>query len=510
MILAFSTLFSWLLKKRVHQIELFMKFPHEVQREVLTCLLNKAKGTSIGKRYGFEHIKTEQEFKTQIPMVHYDDIKKDVALMMDGKKDVLWPGETRFFAKSSGTTNDRSKIIPVSEESLADCHFKGGKDLLGLHVHNNPRSKIYGGKTLVLGGSSQMHEIREDSYTGDLSAIIIKNLPLWVEFRRIPGKDIALHDDWEVKLEQMALTSMDKDVTVISGVPSWTLVLINRILELKGTDNLKDVWPNLELYIHGGVSFEPYRDQYKKLIPDMSMHYLQTYNASEGFFGIQDRPGVDDMLLMLDYGIYYEFIPAELIDEENPDTLNLQEVEIGKTYEMVISSNGGLWRYRIGDTICFTSVGPYRIKVVGRTKQHINVFGEELMISNVEAGLRMACSRYPSEVRDYTVAPIFMEGGNNGGHEWLIEFASEPEDLHGFTLELDRALRTLNSDYDAKRTLDFNLRLPTIRIMKEGTFFEWMKLRGKLGGQHKVPRLSNDRKHIESILNMQEAFVHNL
>ncbi len=504
MVLAFSTLFSWLLKKRVHQIELFMKFPHEVQREVLTGLLNRAKGTEIAKRCDFDQIMNEQDFKEHVPLVQYDDIKADVSDMMDGKKDILWPGETRFFAKSSGTTNDRSKIIPVSEESLEDCHFKGGKDLLGLHVHNNPRSKIYSGKTLALGGSSQVHEIREDSYTGDLSAIIIKNLPLWVEFRRIPGKDIALHDDWEVKLEQMALASMDNDVTVISGVPSWTLVLINRILELKETNNLKDVWPNLELYIHGGVSFEPYRDQFQKLIPGNDMHYLQTYNASEGFFGIQDRPGVDDMLLMLDYGVYYEFIPMDQVDAEQPETLTLKEVEIGKTYEMVISTNGGLWRYRIGDTVCFTSVGPYRIKVVGRTKQHINVFGEELMISNVEAGLRMACTRYTAEIKDFTVAPIFMEGKKNGGHEWLIEFSCEPDDLHGFTIELDRALRSLNSDYDAKRTLDFNLRMPTIRVMKEGTFFEWMKARGKLGGQHKVPRLSNDRRHIESILKLQE------
>jgi len=507
MTIAFSTLFSWLLKKRVHQIELFMKFPCDVQREVLNGLLDRAQDTEFGKKYNFSQIRTEKDFKKAVPLQDYEEVKSDVGRMMEGELDILWPGEAKWFAKSSGTTNDRSKIIPVSTESLEECHFKGGKDLLGLHVNHQPRSKIYSGKTLVLGGSSQVNEIREDSYTGDLSAIIIKNLPLWVEFRRIPGRNIALHDNWEEKMEQMALSSMNEDVTVISGVPSWTLVLINRILELKGTNNLTEVWPNLELYMHGGVSFEPYKTQYEKMIPGDNMHYLQTYNASEGFFGIQDRPGVDDMLLMLDYGIYYEFIPLEKHQDANPETLTLQDVELGKTYEMVISTNGGLWRYRLGDTIQFTALGPYRIKVAGRTKQHINVFGEELMINNVEEGLRLACEYYGAEVRDYTVGPIFMEEGRNGGHEWLIEFVREPRDLNGFILELDKNLRDLNSDYDAKRTLDFNLRLPTLRILKKGTFYAWMKSRGKLGGQHKVPRLSNDRKHIESVMAMKEQMI---
>ncbi|NNC82600.1 MAG: GH3 auxin-responsive promoter family protein [Flavobacteriales bacterium] len=498
--LAFSTIFGWLIKKRVHQIELFMKFPHEVQRDVLDQLTTQAQHTRFGKRYDFKNVSSVADFKRAVPLQTYDDIKKDVALMMEGEPDVLWPGETKWFAKSSGTTNDRSKLIPVSTDSLEDCHFKGGKDLLGLHVNNHPKSKIYNGKTLVLGGSSQMHEIREDSYTGDLSAIIIKNLPLWVEFRRIPGRDIALHDNWEEKMEKMALSSMNEDVTVISGVPSWTLVLINRILELKGTDNLLDVWPNLELYMHGGVSFEPYRSQYERIIPDKNMQYIQTYNASEGFFGIQDRPGVDDMLLMLDYGIFYEFIPLEEMDKEHPRSVGLDEVEKGKVYELVISTNGGLWRYRIGDTVEFTGVKPYRIKVAGRTKQHINVFGEELMIDNVERGLRIACEKCGAEVADYTVGPIFMENRKNGGHEWLIEFTQQPADINAFGLELDHALRTLNSDYDAKRTKDFNLRSPVIRVMPSGTFYDWMRSRGKLGGQHKVPRLSNTRVHIESIL----------
>lgn len=477
-----------------------MKFPSDVQREVLHNLLEQAEETEFAERHGLRSVRSEKDFKKAVPLQDYEDVKPDVARMMDGEMDVLWPGETKWFAKSSGTTNDRSKIIPVSSESLEECHFKGGKDLLGLHMNNNPGSKIYSGKTLVLGGSSKVNEIREDSYTGDLSAIIIKNLPLWVEFRRIPGRDIALHDNWEEKMEQMALSSMDEDVTVISGVPSWTLVLLNRIMELKGVNDLSEVWPNLELYMHGGVSFDPYKKQFENLLPHTDLHFLQTYNASEGFFGIQDRPGIDDMLLMLDYGIYYEFIPIENSEDNEPETLNLKEVELGKSYEMVITTNGGLWRYRIGDTIQFTALGPFRIKVVGRTKQFINVFGEELMISNVEEGLKQACLSYHAEISDYTVGPIFMKEGRNGGHEWLIEFVREPSDMNGFILELDKNLRALNSDYDAKRTKDFNIRLPTIRSMERGTFFDWMKSRGKLGGQHKVPRLSNDRRHIESVL----------
>jgi hypothetical protein len=504
MLLAFSTIFSWLIKKRVSQIDLFKEFPQETQTELLRDLLLRASSTEWGKRYDFSAMDSYEDFKKNVPLQDYETIKGDIKRSMDGEENILWPGETRWFAKSSGTTNDRSKSIPVTEETLEDCHFKGGKDLLGLHVFNNPKSRIYQGKTLALGGSSELHELRDDSYSGDLSAIIIKNLPLWVEFKRIPGKDIALHDNWEEKMEKMAAFSMDEDVTVISGVPSWTLVLINRVLELKKTDNLLDVWPNLELYMHGGVDFRPYRAQFEQCIPSSQMHYLQTYNASEGFFGIQDRPGADDMLLMLDYGIFYEFIPIEHSQEAQPDTISLADVEIDKVYEMVISTNSGLWRYRIGDTISFTSTAPHRIQVMGRTKQFINVFGEELMVDNVEKALSEVCNTHKAQVAEYSVAPIFMEEGKNGGHEWIIEFLEDPRDIELFKHDLDSCLRKINSDYDAKRVNDFNLRKPVIHSVSPGTFYKWMKSRGKIGGQHKVPRLSNTRVHVDSLLAFTE------
>lgn len=498
--MAFSSVFSWLIKKRVRQIDLFKEFPLEVQNELLSGLVHRGVETEWGRRYGFTGIDSFAQFQKAVPLSTYEEVKSDIQRVIDGAEDVLWPGEVRWFAKSSGTTSDRSKLIPVTKEALEDCHFKGGKDLLGLHVHHRPKSDIYKGKTLVVGGSSELHPLRSEAYTGDLSAIIIKNLPLWVEFRRIPGKDIALLGDWEEKMEKMALHSMDEDVTVISGVPSWTLVLIRRILELKGTDNLMDVWPNLELYMHGGVSFSPYRDQYETLIPSRSMTYLETYNASEGFFGIQDRPGADDMLLTLDYGIFYEFIPLSESHKEQPETIGLADVELGKVYEMVITTNAGLWRYRVGDTVRFTSRSPFRIQVAGRTKQFINVFGEELMVHNVEQALQQACHVHHAQVADYSVAPIYMEEGKPGGHEWAIEFTEQPKDLMSFTVTLDRVLMDINSDYAAKRTNDFNLRLPRIHVLEPGHFYAWMERRGKLGGQHKVPRLSNDRKYLESIL----------
>lgn len=498
--MAFSTIFSWLIKKRVHQIELFKQFPIETQQELLSNLLRRAALTEWGKRYDFTSMKSSKEFTDAVPLQDYETLKMDIHRTMEGEKDILWPGEVKWFAKSSGTTNDRSKSIPVTEETLEECHFKGGKDLLGLHVYHHPKSRIYQGKTLAIGGSSQLNALREDSYSGDLSAIIIKNLPLWVEFKRIPGRDIALNDNWEEKMEQMARYSMDTDVTVLSGVPSWTLVLINRILELKQTDNLMDVWPNLELFMHGGVDFRPYVSQFKERIPGKKTFYLQTYNASEGFFGLQDRPFAEDMLLMLDYGIFYEFIPLEESHKEQPETIGLEDIELDTQYELVISTNSGLWRYRIGDTICFTSKNPYRIKVTGRTKQFLNVFGEELMVDNVEKALALVNERMGTQVAEYSVAPIFMEGGKNGGHEWVIEFLRPPLSLQTFTEDLDKTLREINSDYDAKRVNDFNLRMPVINCVRTGTFYEWMKTKGKLGGQHKVPRLSNSRIHIEALL----------
>jgi len=495
----FSTVFSWLMSKRIHQIDLFRKYPVEVQNELLLTMLKEASETAFGKQYDFKGIENEQEFKQGVPLMDYEDLKPYVDRIFKGEQKVLWPTDTKWFAKSSGTTNDRSKYIPVSEESLEDCHFKAGKDLLALHVSNHPKSKIYSGKTLVLGGSSDINEFRSDSYSGDLSAIIIKNLPLWVEFRRIPKKEIALNSNWEEKLEQMARSSMDEDVTVLSGVPSWTLVLLHRILEMKGTDNLLDVWPNLELYMHGGVSFEPYKKQFEAIIPSDNMFYVQTYNASEGFFGVQDRSHADDMLLMLDYGIYYEFIEMAHIHDDQPPTIGLDEVKVGVNYEMIITTNAGLWRYRLGDTVVFTSTAPYRIQVSGRTKHFINVFGEELMIDNAEKALAEACRTCGAEIADYTAGPVFMKGKEAGGHEWIVEFSTPPNQVDLFSETLDRSLREQNSDYDAKRTNNYTLRPPLVHVVPSGTFYRWMDSRDKLGGQNKVPRLSNHRRHIESI-----------
>ena len=413
---------------------------------------------------------------------------------------MLWPSEIKWFAKSSGTTNDRSKFIPVSEESLEECHYKGGKDLLSIYCNNRPETKIFTGKCLVLGGSSQINQLNADSSYGDLSAVLIKNLPFWAEFYRTPEQSITLMENFEEKVEKIARATLEVNVTNISGVPTWNVVLAKRILELSGKSNLLEVWPNLELYFHGAVNFTPYREQFKELIPSDQMYYLETYNASEGFFGIQDLPNSEEMLLMLDYGIYYEFLPMEHLGEENPKTLSLDEVELEKNYALIISTNAGLWRYMIGDTIKFTSLSPYRIKITGRTKHFINAFGEELIIDNAEKALAKACAETKCSIRDYTACPIYFKGNEAGAHEWIIEFEKSPKDLERFGELLDQELRALNSDYDAKRYKDMALRKPQIHQAPEGTFYQWMKTRGKLGGQHKVPRLANERRYVEEIL----------
>jgi len=403
-------------------------------------------------------------------------------------------------SKSSGTTSDRSKFIPVTKESLFDCHYKGGKDLLALYYTNYPNRKLYNAKHLIIGGSAKINPIGINSYLGDLSAIIVKNLPWWAEIRRTPSREIALMDDWEKKLDKMAKQTIKEDVCIIAGVPSWTLVLCNRILEITGKKNLKEVWPNLELFMHGGVSFQPYKKEFERLIPDPSMHYIETYNASEGFFGIQDKPESDDLLLMLDYGIFYEFIPMtsfEGIDSEN--VISLTDVVLNTNYAIVISTNGGLWRYILGDTISFTSLLPYKFKITGRTQSFINCFGEEVIVDNAEKAIAYACKETGAILKEYTVGPKFMENQSKGGHEWMIEFVKAPIQLDQFTLLLDKQLREINSDYDAKRTKDLALELPVTHIAPFGTFDKWLQGKGKLGGQNKVPRLSNDRKILEEL-----------
>jgi len=496
----FNALFSWVIKKRVHQIDLFRKFPLEVQEELFFRMLKSASFTSFGEKYNFNRISDYTSFKNTVPLQTYEELKPNIDKLIAGEKHLLWPGTTSWFAKSSGTTSDRSKFIPVTKESLFDCHYKGGKDLLALYYTNYPNRKLYNAKHLIIGGSAKINPIGINSYLGDLSAIIVKNLPWWAEIRRTPSREIALMDDWEKKLDKMAKQTIKEDVCIIAGVPSWTLVLCNRILEITGKNNLKEVWPNLELFMHGGVSFQPYKKEFERLIPDPSMHYIETYNASEGFFGIQDKPESDDLLLMLDYGIFYEFIPMssfEGIDSKN--IISLMDVELNTNYAIVISTNGGLWRYILGDTISFTSLLPYKFKITGRTQSFINCFGEEVIVDNAEKAIAYACKETKAILKEYTVGPKFMKNYSKGAHEWLIEFVQAPISLDQFTLLLDQKLRESNSDYDAKRTKDLALELPIIHILPNGTFDKWLQGKGKLGGQNKVPRLSNDRKILEEL-----------
>jgi len=495
-----NSVFTWFMKKRIHQIELFMKYPNEVQEEWFEQLIAGAENTEWGRKYQYKSIGNLNQFKERVPIQTYDTLKPYIERMLAGEQNILWPTEIRWFAKSSGTTSDRSKFIPVSEEALEECHFKGGKDMLTLYCNNRPDAKLFTGKSLTLGGSHQVSQLNTDTFFGDLSAVIMKNLPLWAEFYRTPDLEIALLENFEEKIEKMAQVTKDVNVTGISGVPTWNILLFKRILEITGKNNLLEVWPNLELYFHGAVNFTPYREQFKKLIPREDMYYLETYNASEGFFGIQDIEAPGEMLLMLDYGIFYEFMPLEYLSEEHPITLTLDEVELGKNYALVISTNAGLWRYLIGDTVRFTSLSPYRIQITGRTKHFINAFGEEVIIDNAERALDEACRQTGALIKEYTAGPVYFEDNKAGGHEWVIEFEKKPAEFDRFVDLLDETLRKINSDYDAKRFKDMALRRPIVHMAQKGTFFNWMKERGKLGGQHKVPRLANSREYLDDIL----------
>ena len=495
---------SWATIKRMNQIELFKKYPEDVQQEQLFNLLKAARGTEFGKKYDFASISNMQKYKNRVPLRTYEGFAGYIDRIRKGEQNLLWPTDVKWFAKSSGTTADKSKFIPVSVESLEECHFRGGKDVIVLYTSNFPGKSIFTGKALTIGGSQQINRYENEIYYGDLSAVLIDNSPFWVRLLQTPAKKIALMDEWEEKIELMAQATAIENVTNISGVPSWTMVLIKRILEITGKSSLIDVWPNLELFIHGGVSFTPYRDQFKNLINSNSMNFLETYNASEGFFAAQDYPDADGMLLMLDYGIYYEFIPMDKFDQENPETIGLDEVVLNKNYALVISTNGGLWRYLIGDTIKFTSKYPFRIKITGRTKHFINAFGEELIIENAETALKKACERTGAEIKEYTAAPIFMSEERNGGHQWLFEFSKMPDNLEHFAHILDNTLKAVNSDYEAKRYKDISLSFPKIEVAKTGLFYTWLKERGRLGGQNKVPRLANHREYIDHLLELNK------
>jgi len=494
------SIINWLNTKRLHEIDLFRRFPCEVQEEVLHSLIDRAKNTAFGIEHNFNEIKSIERFQREVPITDYEGVKQYVDKLRNGETNVLWPGEIRWFAKSSGTTSDKSKFIPVSKDALNECHFRGGKDVLALYTDLYPETEIFTGKGLTLGGSHQVDNFNNQSYYGDLSAILIENIPWWADFIRTPSQKVALIPEWEVKLEKLTEEALKENVTNLAGVPSWNLVMIKYILDVTGKNNLLEIWPKLELFTHGGVSFTPYREQFKKIIPSPSMHYMETYNASEGFFAIQDDPNNHDMLLMLDYGVFYEFVPFDEIGSPNPKAYTISEVELNKNYAIIITTNSGLWRYMIGDTVMFTSTFPHKIKITGRTKHYINAFGEELIIDNAEKALKIACEKTGALIQDYTAAPVYMGDEAKGAHEWLIEFEKEPNDLSFFTIALDNALCSINSDYEAKRYKGITLSEPVVRAMSKGTFFKWMKERGKVGGQNKVPRLSNTREYVDALL----------
>jgi len=493
-----SPAISSLARMRFWRIEGWKNHPVDAQREVLQDLVTSAQYTEFGRKYNFSKLFNVKAYKQEVPIHEYDDMRGYIHRIMSGEQNILWNTPIHWFAKSSGTTSDKSKFIPLSEESLQDCHYKAAKDVLTLYYAFNPNSELLTGKGLVIGGSHTIHQVNADTQYGDLSAVLLQNSPFWGHWLRTPDLSIALMDEWEDKIEKLAENTIKENVTSISGVPTWTLVLFKRILEITGKQTISDVWPSLELYMHGGVSFTPYKEQFNKLI-GKKVNYLDMYNASEGFFAADEIPGDEGMLLFVDHGIFMEFMPVSEYGSAAPQTLGLQDVEIDRQYAPVISTNGGLWRYLLGDTIQFTSLNPFRIRVSGRLKHFINAFGEEVIVDNTDKAVAVASERTGAIVNDYTAAPVYFSDSSNGAHEWLIEFEKAPESLEQFSTELDTALKQINSDYEAKRHKDIALRKPLIHKLKKGVFGRWLKDKGKLGGQHKVPRLSNDRKFIEEI-----------
>ncbi len=469
----------------------------QLQRDVLQHLTTAARDTEYGRLHHFDAIGGYEDFTRSIPVNTYEELKGSIDRMRHGESDVLWPGKVKWYAKSSGTTNDKSKFIPVSPEGLQKIHYRGGFDSVALYLRNNPQSRIFDGRALILGGSHAPNYNLPGSLVGDLSAILIENINPLANLVRVPKKQTALLSDFEQKRERIAREAMTKNVTNISGVPSWMLSVLQCMMEITGKQHLEEVWPNIEVFFHGGVAFTPYRSQYEQLITSPRMHYMETYNASEGFFGLQDDPQDKSMLLMADYGVFYEF------QETGTDNIvPLWGVETGKNYAMLISTSCGLWRYMIGDTVRFTSTNPYKFVISGRTKSFINAFGEELIVDNAEQGLAYACSETGAEVLEYTAAPVFMDARAKCRHQWVVEFSREPADTARFARLLDERLQQLNSDYEAKRYKDITLQPLEIVVARKGLFAEWMKERGKLGGQHKVPRLSNSRDYVEALIAM--------
>ncbi len=494
-----ARLVSLFCSRRLREIDDFRRNPEAAQHRQFLRLMEAGSCTDYGKEHGFSAIDDPEAFRRRVPVTDYETLRVYIDRVRQGEKSVLWPGATRWFAKSSGTTDDKSKFIPVTDDGLYDSHLRGPKDIAGLFSSLYPESRVYEGKTLTLGGSHRLDPLGGHAQSGDLSAILIENTPKWAAWKRVPSVETALIPDFEEKVIRICEETAGKKVTAFAGVPSWNLVMIRKILDYTGKNNLLEVWPRLELFVHGGMSFDPYREQYRQMIPSPIMKYMETYNASEGFFGIQDDPGTRDMLLMLDYGIYYEFLPTDRLSDPSA-AVPLEGVKTGENYALIITTSNGLWRYMIGDTVEFTSLRPYKIRITGRTKLFINAFGEEVILDNAEKAVQAACRATGAAVADYTAGPVYMDGRAKGAHEWLIEFSREPENIALFAEVLDKTLQQVNSDYEAKRFKDTTLQAPVVRSMPKGTFYRWMAARGKLGGQHKVPRLYNDRRYIEQLL----------
>lgn len=487
---------------RRRELERYINKGEEMQHEILQYLVKRGKDTEYGRKYLFSTINNYNDFAQNIPLNTYEELKGYIERMRHGERNILWPGQVKWYAKSSGTTNDKSKFIPITHEGLQNVHYQGGKDVLAYYLSNNPDSKLFSGKGLILGGSHSPNYNFSNSLVGDLSAILIENINPLANLVRVPSKEVALLSDFEVKRDRMAKEVISQNVTNISGVPSWMLSVLLRVMELSGKKHLQEVWQNLEVFFHGGISFTPYREQYEQLISKQDMQYMETYNASEGFFGIQDDPNDKSMSLMLDYGVYYEFLPMDEFESEKPNIVPLEGVEIGRNYAIIISTVCGLWRYEIGDTIQFTSVRPYKFVITGRTKYFINAFGEELIMDNAEKGIEAACKATGAQISDYTAAPIFMDSNAKCRHQWLIEFTKMPDSISDFERILDSKLQEINSDYEAKRFHDVTLQQLEVVVARKNLFNDWLKLKGKLGGQHKIPRLSNSRKNIDQMLAM--------
>ncbi len=495
-----NTVASWMLKKRIHQIELFEKYPLDVQNEELKKLIQISKNTEFGKQYEFSSIDNYETFSERIPSFTYEEYFPIINKTINGNQNIFWPEKIKWFAQSSGTTNSKSKFIPVSNSSLDNCHFKGGKDMLCLYLNNNENSNMFLGKSLRLGGSRKIYE-NNDHYFGDLSAILIDNLPVWAELISTPNNEISLMDKWDEKIDAIIKGTLQEDVRSLAGVPSWMLTLLNKLLETTGKKYIDEIWKNLEVYFHGGVSFKPYRSEFNNIISNKKFKYYEVYNASEGFFAIQDQNESDELLLMLDYGVFYEFIEINNTNQSEK-IIDLSKVEIGVNYALLITTNSGLWRYKIGDTIVFTNLKPFRIKVSGRTKHFINTFGEEVIIENVEKSLEIALKKFNCTIKDFTVAPLYMKNGKKGKHEWMIEFIKEPNNIDEFMEEIDFQIQNNNSDYKAKRFKNITLDRPKLIRARKNLFYDWLKKKKKLGGQNKVPRLLNERSFLEELIEM--------